>query len=1211
MSELSNRRNDLHRINEIYESENGAQSSFMELYEAVKQRHEEWMNRLTVDLKYDLSDELPELNEKWEDEIYKLSGVVQVFARIAAENAKNIALEEGHKRRLEYEQQRAHQKVQSAGLQAEVQNQVEYLVGARYILMKELNGRISDLSQLNDIYFHSENNSRLYSKEAQTIHLINNIKDRHSQIVNSLSELPDNEMSENLEIELPENDDQWASLIYTTNQSYINNDVEPLRMEIMKRTQELQKVVNVLQDNEPNNEMMDDLIAGLEARQDQKNVNKQKSEYEDETKINEREQELKNDDDNWLAIFKDLRIANDDLKNIAPIIDGYEQDQNVQIASKTKDLIMIELVQEMNERQKDLQLIKNVKQSTNNNEMNDELENISANAVHRHQQIVHKLQQALKAIPKENDYDDDDDDRETPPLSTGDRERMEEMLNNMELDNKEWENQLKSANDDCRNEQSLKNRNKYYMEEMDGRIADVLKMKDLFDKTIDDECDREQSQQIFDSLVQSVADRHSCNEEIMIEDAQNNVSDIPQKKKSDSNALKEFHENDEDWRDAIFNTAQHITKLDIADAETIIDIVNEEQQPEIESETKISKPRRLTVEPKKPLPLLPTAISLEKEEKDDTDTWWLDLDDERYEFMKEMENVGCNIIDIDIKQLLYDMSQYMTCVLYTESEQDVITPMYIPPPEEDIHHILSTFFDGVMFCDIINNVMHHFIDDRCVKYPNAFNPYPICNKDIYSNISLVLSCAKSMGIELSSHDPKEWFDPKKTPQMMIELCNGLANKLLTNQLDTNSHPELARLAKNNEDPEEIQRLSGHEWLQRWMNNACGVPVKNEISDDMFNGMIWNTMESNVNSSFKHNKPIVKYDIEPQQGCEYMSDHLRKELKVSSNVLPQDLFTNNRLVHDLFALQVFMKESGLPLLNIQEEKEFKPFLKKKVDKQSSTNGNTVTWINSLLPDMLHVNNLARDLSDGIVLLKLCEQAKNGCVNWKKAKEKVRHKFDKINNCNMVMAIVNAPPFNFKANISGADIEEGNQMYINTLLWQLMRYQSMKALSQLNTYGGKPISDRDIILWSNTCINDCDQVQSRPLKSLRDRQLTTCIFYIELMKAVKMDEVDLELCDYSVKPLVSSRVPDQTPRQRLKNARYAMTLVRMFGGELFVLPEHLMMMDSKAVLSMFATIMTVAMVTKNFEEQLLTGEFEKRRQRSIFNGNTNINNQDLGI
>ena len=46
-----------------------------------------------------------------------------------------------------------------------------------------------------------------------------------------------------------------------------------------------------------------------------------------------------------------------------------------------------------------------------------------------------------------------------------------------------------------------------------------------------------------------------------------------------------------------------------------------------------------------------------------------------------------------------------------------------------------------------------------------------------------------------------------------------------------------------------------------------------------------------------------------------------------------------------------------------------------------------------------------------------------------------------------------------------------------------------------------------------------------------------------------------------------------KKRLQNARYAMTLARREGAELFVLPEDLIVLEAKAVLSVFAALMTI--------------------------------------
>merc|ERR1712154_720492 len=116
-------------------------------------------------------------------------------------------------------------------------------------MLYELNGRISDLTQLNAIYFHPEDSASILSKEQQVQELINNLESRHESIINELSELPPSTNA--IDELLPENNDQWKSLIYNTGQDLNQNDAEPLRLELELRTKDLDKAVKVINNDEP------------------------------------------------------------------------------------------------------------------------------------------------------------------------------------------------------------------------------------------------------------------------------------------------------------------------------------------------------------------------------------------------------------------------------------------------------------------------------------------------------------------------------------------------------------------------------------------------------------------------------------------------------------------------------------------------------------------------------------------------------------------------------------------------------------------------------------------------------------------------------------------------------------------------------------------------------------------------------------------------
>merc|ERR1712176_1484998 len=111
--------------------------------------------------------------------------------------------------------------------------------------------------------------------------------------------------------------------------------------------------------------------------------------------------------------------------------------------------------------------------------------------------------------------------------------------------------------------------------------------------------------------------------------------------------------------------------------------------------------------------------------------------------------------------------------------------------------------------------------------------------------------------------------------------------------------------------------------------------------------------------------------------------------------------------------------------------------------------------------------------------------------------------------------------------------------------------------------------------NVTIAQFEDKKSKSIGNFKDRALSTCIFYIELLAAVKPNDVDTSLINYDVRPLVNNRANDNMRRERIDNARLAMSYARKFGSDLFVLPEHLCAMEPKAVLSMFAAVMTVGM------------------------------------
>jgi len=250
---------------------------------------------------------------------------------------------------------------------------------------------------------------------------------------------------------------------------------------------------------------------------------------------------------------------------------------------------------------------------------------------------------------------------------------------------------------------------------------------------------------------------------------------------------------------------------------------------------------------------------------------------------------------------------------------------------------------------------------------------------------------------------------------------------------------------------------------------------------------------------------------------------------------------------------------------------------------SSDDGMISFINSVLPTDQQIGELTRDMSDGIVLCRLLEKLKPGCIQWKSVQVKPRQKFDKIGNCNYAMGVC-AKEFPFSlVGIGGDDIHTGNQKMIRSLLWQMMRYWSTKKLSELS-FGGKDVKDEDILQWANLTISGLEDRTASEIRSFKDKNLTTGLFYLELLKAVLGEEhVRNDLIYFDVPILSNPRGPDEHTKERLANARYAMTIIRMNGADLFILPEDLIGLDNKAVLSTLAAIMTIAFTQDKIDHE----------------------------
>uniref|UniRef100_A0ACD6AMY9 Uncharacterized protein n=1 Tax=Avena sativa TaxID=4498 RepID=A0ACD6AMY9_AVESA len=220
-----------------------------------------------------------------------------------------------------------------------------------------------------------------------------------------------------------------------------------------------------------------------------------------------------------------------------------------------------------------------------------------------------------------------------------------------------------------------------------------------------------------------------------------------------------------------------------------------------------------------------------------------------------------------------------------------------------------------------------------------------------------------------------------------------------------------------------------------------------------------------------------------------------------------------------------------------------------------------WINSL-GVATYVNNVFEDVRNGWVLLEVFDKVYPGSVNWKLAtKPPIKMPFRKLENCNQVINIGKQLKFSL-VNLAGNDIVQGNKKLIVALLWQLMRFDILQLLNKLRFHSqgsqGKEITDADILSWANSKVK-ASRRNSR-IESFKDKNISSGIFFLELLSAVQPRVVNWKV--------VSKGVDDD---EKKLNATYIISIARKLGCSVFLLPDDIIEVNQKMILTLTASIM----------------------------------------
>uniref|UniRef100_A0A6N2M6S7 Calponin-homology (CH) domain-containing protein n=2 Tax=Salix viminalis TaxID=40686 RepID=A0A6N2M6S7_SALVM len=360
-------------------------------------------------------------------------------------------------------------------------------------------------------------------------------------------------------------------------------------------------------------------------------------------------------------------------------------------------------------------------------------------------------------------------------------------------------------------------------------------------------------------------------------------------------------------------------------------------------------------------------------------------------------------------------------------------------------------------------------------------------------------------------------------------------------------PQLVELVDANDDVEELMGLAPEKILLKWMNfhlKKAGY----EKPDGKAYAYLLNVLAP------EHCSPSTLDSKDPTERAKLVLDHAER-MDCKRYLKPEDIAEGSPNLNLAFVAQIFHQRNGLTT----DSKKISFAEMMTDDVQTSREERCFRlWINSL-GIVTYVNNVFEDVRNGWLLLEVLDKVSPGSVNWKQAsKPPIKMPFRKVENCNQVIRIGRQMKFSL-VNVAGNDFVQGNKKLILAFLWQLMRYNMLQLLKNLRSHSqGKEITDADILKWANNKIKHTGRTSK--IMNFKDQSLSSGIFFLELLSAVEPRVVNWNLV-----------TKGESDEEKRLNATYIISVARKLGCSIFLLPEDIMEVNQKMILTLAASIM----------------------------------------
>lgn len=474
------------------------------------------------------------------------------------------------------------------------------------------------------------------------------------------------------------------------------------------------------------------------------------------------------------------------------------------------------------------------------------------------------------------------------------------------------------------------------------------------------------------------------------------------------------------------------------------------------------------------------------------------------------------------------------------------------PLKEDDLSLFEACGDGILLSKLINVSVADTIDERALN-KKKLNVYKV-----HENQTLMLNSAKAIGCNIVNVGADDVI--AGTPHLILGIIWQIIRIGLLAKICLKSCPGLKKLLRPGETLEQFLALPADQILLRWFNyqleQAGSSQRVNNFSSDIKDSENYVTLLKQI--------APAKFGITDNANRE--KDHSKRaelmlrdadKMECRRFVKPSDIVSGNPKLNLAFVANLF---NNFPALDFEEEEIIEEIIAETREEKTFRN-----WMNSLGVDP-YVNQLHQDMRDGVVLLQLFDKVYPGIVDWKGRPvnmppyKSMGGNMKKLENCAYVIELGQKNKFSL-VGIDGKDIFDGNVKFDLALLWQLMRNYTLEILKKLSG-SSKPLADADIVSWVNETLKSGGKSSS--IKSFKDTALSNSLIVCDLIDCIKPGSIDYEIIDLAAK--------DRT--DFLSNAKYAISMARKIGAGVYALPEDLVEVNPKMVMTIFACLMAAS-------------------------------------